>query len=83
MLSCDLIIFINTFLLFVLLNSKQKDGFKISFSFLITLIAATQFIFGLIMSNTFENNFSIILITILFFMQVVLLSLGNLFSRHA
>ena len=70
-------------LLYVLANSKQKDGFKISFSFLITVISAIQFVLGIVMNYTFENNFSLILIVILFFIQLVVLLLGNLFSKHA
>jgi hypothetical protein len=83
MLTGDVIIIINMLLLYVLANSKQKDGFKISFSFFITLIAAIQFILALIMNDTFQNNFSLILILILFFTQLVSISLGKLFSKDA
>jgi hypothetical protein len=82
-LTNDIIIIINTFLLSLLANSKQKDGFKISLSFILPVIGAIQFIIGSIMQNKTQDNILLITIVFLFSIQFSLLLLGKIFTKYS
>ena len=81
-LTNDVIIIINTILLTIVARSKLKDGFKISFSFLLPSLGFIQLIFGIFLQNKLENNFQLLAILLIFFIQLLFLLLGNLFSKH-
>jgi hypothetical protein len=82
-LSNNVIIIVNTIILSLLSNSKYKDGFKISLSFLLPVIGAVQFIIGAIMQNKIQDNMLLITIFVLFSIQFFLLLIGKIFSKYA
>lgn len=81
-LTNDVIILLNTVLLSLVANSKQKDGFKISFSFLLPILGLGQFILGTLMENQLEDNYKLIFIICLFIVQLLFMLLGKVFSKY-
>lgn len=78
----DVILLLNTVLLSLVASSKQKDGFKISFSFLLTAIGLVQLILGTMMMNEFEDNYKLIFIICLFVVQLLFVLLGKVVSKY-
>jgi ABC-type lipoprotein release transport system permease subunit len=78
----DVILLLNTVLISLVANSKQKDGFKISFSFLLPVIGLVQLILGSMMMNQFEDNHKLIFIICLFMIQLFFVLLGKVFSKY-
>lgn len=78
----DIIIALNTIILSLIANSKQKDGFKISLSFLIPVICLIQLILGMIMQGQFKDNYKLIFIICLFIIQLLFVLLGKVFSKY-
>jgi len=82
-ISNDIIIICNTLLLGFLANSKLKDGFKISMSFILPIIGLIQLIFGLFLNEHSLNSLSLISIIGLFGIQIFFLLIGKVFSKYA
>ena len=78
----DIIILLNTILLSLIANSKQKDGFKISFSFLLPSLGLVQLILGTMMANQLEDNYKLIFILCLFMVQLLFVLYGKVFSKY-
>jgi len=78
-LSSTVIVF-NLLLGEVMYSFVKKDGYKISFSFGFLLIGFIQFVTALITKQELQNNFSILLIAILVFIQLTLLFLSSRFN---
>jgi hypothetical protein len=78
----DVIILLNTVLLSLIANSKQKDGFKISFSFILPIIGLVQLILGTMIENKLEDNYKLIFIICLFVVQLLFVLLGKVFSKY-
>lgn len=66
-----------------LTQSSVKDGFKIGLGFLFPIMAIMEFSLGVVLKNKFEDNFFLILILILVFVQILLLIVGKIISKHA
>jgi hypothetical protein len=81
-LTNDIILLINTILLSLIANSKQKDGFKISFSFILPIIGLIQLILGMKMVNHLEDNYKLIFIICLFIIQLLFVLFGKIFSKY-
>lgn len=68
----SIVILINTGLMYAIAASSVKDGFKVSLSMLFPLCGLIEYILGLFASNTFENNWFLILTIILLFIESIL-----------
>ena len=78
----DIIILFNILLMLLLSQSQIKDGFKISLSFILPIIAIVQFSLGLVVADKFEDNFILILLFVLVFIQILLLLIGKTISKY-
>lgn len=79
----DIIILVNMILIMILSHSKFKDGFKISFSFILPFIGVVQFITGFFLDNKVEDNFLLILIVGMFIIQLFFMIIGAIVSKYA
>ena len=75
------IIIVNVVLLSVLSSMPLKDGFKVSLSWLFPLMCLLQLIIGLFAPEHFKDNFCVIAILIIAFLQIILLVSAKLVSR--
>lgn len=66
------VILINTGLMYAIAASSVKDGFKVSLSMLFPMCGLIEYILGLFASNTFENNWYLILTVIILFIESIL-----------
>ncbi len=79
----DFVILVNVFLLIYLSASNIKDGFKFGVSFLFLIMAILQFLLGLFMESTFNDNWLLIILLITFFTQIGLMLVVKSLSRYA
>lgn len=68
----SIVILINTGLMYAIAASSVKDGFKVSLSMLFPLCGLIEYILGLFASNTFENNWYLMLTIIILFIESIL-----------
>lgn len=66
------VIAINTGLMYAIATSSVKDGFKISLSILFPLCGLIEYFLGLFATNTFENNWFLIIAVIILFIESIL-----------
>ena len=79
----DVIILFNMLIMLQLTQLSVKDGFKIGLGFLFPIMAIMEFTLGVLLKNKFEDNFYLILILILVFMQILMLIVGRIISKSA
>lgn len=72
-ISSDIVILINTLLLYIISNSKISNGFKVSFSFIFPLLGFVSFILACIMDNKLNDNISLTGVIIISTIQITLL----------
>lgn len=75
------VIIVNTLILYSLGVVQIKDGFRISLSFLFLIAAAVEFILALFVPETFENNFSLTMLILLFAGQIILYAIAYFVSK--
>ena len=82
-ISSDIIILINTLLIFIISNSKISDGFKVSFSFIFPLLGFVSFILACIMDNKLNDNISLTGVIIIFSIQISILIFTSFLKKTA
>lgn len=82
-IAIDIIICLNVLLLFLLMNSQQKDGFKIGFGFLLPFLGLAQILAGFFLENAIKDNAPLLLILTLFSFQLICLLFGKFFTRYS
>ena len=80
-ISSDVVIVINTMLLFILSSSKISDGFKVSFSFIFPLLGFVSFILACIMDKKLNDNIQLTGVLIISTIQIFLLILTSFFNK--
>ncbi len=78
----DIIILLNSAIVYNLFNSNQKDGFKISFGIILSLIGIVQFALCLFMEQKLQNNHILLFIVIFFILQMFFVIIGKFFSGY-
>ena len=79
----DIVIVFNTVLLFYLSISKVKDGFKFGISFLIVLFSIAQFVLGLFLDNSLNDNWLLIFTLVISVIDIGLLLIVRSLSKYA
>ena len=79
----DIVIIFNTVLLFYLSISKVKDGFKFGISFLIILFSIAQFVLGLFLDNSLNDNWLLIFTLVISVIDIGLLLIVRSLSKYA
>ena len=79
----DIVIIFNTVLLFYLSISKVKDGFKFGISFLIVLFSIAQFVLGLFLDNSLNDNWLLIFTLVISVIDIGLLLIVRSLSKYA
>ncbi len=77
--SC--IIIVNVILQIAVSSMPLKDGFKVSLGWLFPLMCILQLIFGLFAPEHFKDNFCVIAILIIFFLQIISLVSAKIVSQ--
>ena len=77
----DIIILLNSAIVYNLFNSNQKDGFKISLGIILMVIGILQFVLCLFMEQKLENNNILLFIISFFILQIVFVIIGKTFSK--
>lgn len=72
-LMSDFIILINTFLLILFVNQKNRDGFKIGILLFFAVSTLLQFMMSIFMKITFQNNYFLIGIIFIYLIQFSLI----------
>ena len=75
------VIIVNTLMLYSLGVVQIKDGFKISLSFLFLIAAVIELKLGLFVPETFENNFALTILILLFAGQIILYAIAYFVSK--
>ena len=65
-------ILLNTALAYYVSSDNVKTPFKISLMFIIPIITIIEYLIALFMPNKFENNYALIIILILLFLESVI-----------
>ena len=65
-------ILLNTALAFLMASDNVKTPFKISLMFIIPIITIIEYLIALFMPSKFENNFALIVILILLFLETII-----------
>lgn len=81
-ISSDIVILINTLLLYIISNSKISDGFKVSFSFIFPLLGFVSFILACIMDSKLNDNISLTGVLIISTIQISLLIITNFINKN-
>ena len=79
----DIVILFNTCFFVYLAVSNIKDGFKFGISFLFVFIAIIQFILGLFMESTSNDNWLLIIMLVTIFIQLGLVLFTKSLSRYS
>jgi hypothetical protein len=81
LITSNVIVLINTLLLYFMADMKISDAFKITFSFLFPFFGLISFILALVMKNKIENNLCLIGILMITLIQVAFLSISKLIKK--
>lgn len=65
-------ILLNTALAYYMSGDNVKTPFKISLMFIIPIITIIEYLIALFMSNKLENNYALIIILILLFLETII-----------
>lgn len=65
-------ILLNTTLAYFVSGDNVKTPFKISLMFIIPIISIIEYLIALFMPNKFENNYALIIIMILLFLESII-----------
>lgn len=68
----SIVIAVNTFIMYGIVTSSVKDGFKISLTLLLPIIALIELILGVIAPEGIENNWYVIILTLLLAGEAIL-----------
>ena len=71
MIFADVSILISTLLLYLLMRSSMKEGYKIGLGFIFILLGIARYICAITASNEFENNLALILFICLITFEVM------------
>lgn len=63
-------------------SAKLKDAFKVSLLAIIPVIGLIQYVIGILMPNSFENNVGIILIALSLAIEIGVLIISFQVSKH-
>lgn len=80
--SSDVVILVNTILLYYMSNIKISDAFKVSLSFLFPFLGLISFILASIMKNKFEDNFIFICILIITTFQISIIAISKFIKNN-
>lgn len=80
-ISSDIVILVNTILLYYISNIKIRDAFKISFSFVLPFLGLISFILASIMKNEFKDNFLFMCILIITTFQISIIAITKKFVK--
>lgn len=75
------IIVINAILLLSLFHFNMRDAFRISLSFLLSLLAFVEFILGGLMPQQLQDNGYLISLIVLLFIEITLFGVTNIMSN--
>ena len=79
----DGVIVFNTILLMSLAVSKIKDGFKFGLSILFMALSIVEFVIGLFLENSFNDNWLLILMLVAVLVQVASMVVVRSLSKYA
>lgn len=73
----SIVIAANTFMMYGIAASSVKDGFKISLTLLFPIFALIEFVLGILAPEGFENNWYIIILTLILAGEGILYATAN------
>lgn len=79
----DAVIVLNTLLFLYLAISKIKDGFKFGISFFFLALSAIQFVLGLFLECSIEDNLLLVILLCTIFVQLGTLILVHNISKYS
>ena len=65
-------ILLNTTLAYYMFGDNVKTSFKVSLMFIIPIITIIEYLISLFMPNKLENNYALIIILILLFLELII-----------
>lgn len=81
-ITCDAVIIINVVILQLLSHSRISDGFKVSITFIFTLLGIITFFISIKLENKLENNLNLAVVIFLLAIQIILLTITKLLKSN-
>ena len=78
--NCGIIV-LNTALLYSLFRFNLRDAFRISLSFMFTLLAIVETVLGCLMPHQLQDNGYLITIVLFLFLEISLFVITNIMSN--
>lgn len=78
--NCGVIV-LNSVLLFCLWQFNLRDAFRISFSFLFSVLSIAELVLGCLMTQKLEDNGYLIAIIAILFVEIALFVITNIMSN--
>lgn len=77
----SVVIIANTLMMYAIASSSLSDGFKISLSMVFPLFAFVELILGFVAPDKFENNWYIVVLTLILVVEFILLAVTGVISN--
>lgn len=77
----SVVIIANVLMMYAIASSSLSNGFKISLSMLFPLFALIELVLGFAAPDSFENNWYIVVLTIILLVEFILLSVTGVISQ--